>query len=68
MAVLDPRLSRAGYRSRLLSGLPPMYRTTDLEQVLRSLQSLITTGKGQPNVGEALTESEQALARSAGAA
>jgi hypothetical protein len=26
-----------------------------------SLRSLITTGKGQPNVGEAITESEQAL-------
>lgn len=31
-----------------------------------SLRELITTGKGQPNVGEAKTGSEQALVRSAG--
>jgi hypothetical protein len=28
-----------------------------------SLQSLITTGKGRPNVGEAITDSEQALSQ-----
>lgn len=28
----------------------------------KSLRALITTGKGQPNVGEAMTESERALA------
>ena len=28
-----------------------------------SLHSLITTGKGQPNVGEAITESEKALSK-----
>ena len=28
-----------------------------------SLQSLITTGKGQPNVGQAITDSEQALTK-----
>ena len=31
-----------------------------------SLRELITTGTGQPNVGEAKTNSEQALARAAG--
>ncbi|HWH27868.1 MAG TPA: ATP-dependent DNA helicase, partial [Mycobacteriales bacterium] len=40
VAVLDPRLATASYRSRLLSGLPPMYRTTDLSQVLRSLAAI----------------------------
>jgi len=33
VAVLDPRLATAGYRGVLLSGLPPMRRTTDRRQV-----------------------------------
>jgi ATP-dependent DNA helicase DinG len=40
VAVLDPRLASASYRQRLLSGLPPMFRTTDLQQVLRSLAAI----------------------------
>jgi ATP-dependent DNA helicase DinG len=40
VAVLDPRLATASYGRRLLSALPPMYRATDLEQVLRSLRAI----------------------------
>jgi ATP-dependent DNA helicase DinG len=40
VAVLDPRLASASYRTRLLSALPPMYRATDLQQVLRSLEAI----------------------------
>ncbi|HVM29086.1 MAG TPA: ATP-dependent DNA helicase [Mycobacteriales bacterium] len=40
VAVLDPRLASASYRPRLLSGLPPMYPTTDLPQVLASLAAI----------------------------
>jgi hypothetical protein len=50
-------------------GLVPEYECYDVCQdgwrtYIDSLQALITTGQGQPNVGEALTESEQLLARS----
>ncbi|MCW2723154.1 MAG: DinG family ATP-dependent helicase YoaA [Frankiales bacterium] len=40
VAVLDPRLQTASYRHRLLRSLPPLYRTTSLDQVLRSLQAI----------------------------
>jgi hypothetical protein len=46
VAVLDPRLATASYRRRLLSGLPPMYRTTDLQQVLRSLAAIDEAAPG----------------------
>ncbi len=38
VAVLDPRLATAGYRGVLLSGLPPMRRTTDRRQVQEFLR------------------------------
>ncbi|WP_437899485.1 SRPBCC family protein [Sorangium sp. So ce124] len=51
-------------------GLVPEYECYEVckdgwRTYINSLYALITTGKGQPNVGEAKTESEQALARSA---
>ena len=53
-------------------GLVPEYECYDVCQdgwhtYIDSLRELIVTGTGQPNVGEAKTESEQALARSASA-
>jgi hypothetical protein len=50
-------------------GLVPEYECFDVcsdgwsTYIKGSLQSLITTGKGHPNVGEAITESEKALSR-----
>jgi hypothetical protein len=54
-------------------GLVPDYECFEVcsdgwNTYINSLYSLITTGKGQPNRGEALTDSEQALVRSAGTA
>ena len=54
-------------------GLVPAYECYDVcrdgwQTYINSLHSLITTGKGQPNVGEAMTESEHALVRANGAA
>ncbi|MGH9091620.1 MAG: ATP-dependent DNA helicase, partial [Acidimicrobiales bacterium] len=46
VAVLDPRLATAGYRSVLLAGLPPMRRTTDRRQVEVFLQRVLA-GAGQ---------------------
>jgi ATP-dependent DNA helicase DinG len=51
VAVLDPRLATASYRTRLLSGLPPMYRTTSLEQVLASLRAIDATAAPPLPVG-----------------
>lgn len=54
-------------------GLVPDYECFEVcsdgwSTYINSLHSLITTGKGQPNVGEAMTDSEQALVRRAGTA
>ena len=54
-------------------GLVPDYECFEVcsdgwSTYINSLYSLITTGKGQPNVGEAMTDSEQALVRRAGTA
>jgi hypothetical protein len=54
-------------------GLVPAYECYDVcrdgwHTYINSLYSLITTGKGQPNVGEAMTGSEHALVRAQGAA
>ena len=51
-------------------GLVPEYEcynvcTDGWHTYINSLRDLITTGKGQPNIGEAKTESEQALVRGA---
>lgn len=51
-------------------GLVPDYECYEVckdgwTSYIKSLHDLIATGKGQPNVGEALTESEQALVRGA---
>lgn len=52
VAVLDPRLATASYRRRLLSGLPPMYPTTDLAQVLASLRAIDASAPPPLPVGE----------------
>ena len=39
VAVLDPRLARAGYRAALLESLPPMRRTVDAGDVRRFLRA-----------------------------
>ena len=54
-------------------GLVPAYECYDAcrdgwHTYINSLHSLITTGKGQPNVGEAMTDSEHALVRAKDAA
>ena len=41
VAVLDPRLATAGYRSALLAALPPMRRTTDRGEVERFLARVL---------------------------
>jgi uncharacterized protein YndB with AHSA1/START domain len=51
-------------------GLVPEYECYEVckdgwHTYINSLHALITTGKGRPNAGEALTDSEQALVRSA---
>jgi hypothetical protein len=51
-------------------GLVPEYEcvnvcTDGLHTCIKSLHDLITTGKGQPNVGEAKTDSERSLVRMA---
>ncbi|HUA96388.1 MAG TPA: helicase C-terminal domain-containing protein, partial [Acidimicrobiales bacterium] len=45
VAVLDSRLATAGYRGVLLSGLPPMRRTTDRRQVEEFLRRWIADGQ-----------------------
>ena len=40
VAVLDPRLSTAGYAGRLRASLPPLWPTTDRGQVLAALRRL----------------------------
>jgi ATP-dependent DNA helicase DinG len=42
VAVLDPRLARAGYRWQLIGGLPPMSRTKERDEVERFLESVVT--------------------------
>ena len=63
-------ISRAGDKTELIFthiGLVPLYECYEVcsdgwsTYINGSLRSLITTGKGQPNVGEAITDSEQAL-------
>lgn len=49
-------------------GLVPLYECYEVcsdgwSTYINSLRSLITTGKGQPNVGDAITDSEQNLVR-----
>ena len=51
-------------------GLVPAYECYDVcsdgwHTYINSLRELITTGKGQPNIGEAMTDSELALVRGA---
>lgn len=53
-------------------GLVPDYECYEVcsdgwSTYIDSLRSLITTGKGRPNVGEPMTDSEQALVRATGA-
>jgi ATP-dependent DNA helicase DinG len=45
VAVLDSRLATAGYRGVLLSGLPPMRRTTDRRQVAEFLRRWLDEGQ-----------------------
>jgi len=40
VAVLDPRLAKAGYRNVLLNAMPPMRRTVDREEVIGFLRSI----------------------------
>jgi ATP-dependent DNA helicase DinG len=40
VAVLDSRLATAGYRKALLSGVPPLKRTVDTDEVVAFLESL----------------------------
>jgi ATP-dependent DNA helicase DinG len=40
VAVLDPRLARAGYRWELVNALPPMRRTKDRVEAHRALESI----------------------------
>ena len=40
VAILDTRVLTASYGTRLLRSLPPMYRTRDREQVLKSLRAI----------------------------
>ena len=40
VAVLDPRLAKAGYRNVLLNAMPPMRRTVDREEVFGFLRSI----------------------------
>ena len=40
VAVLDSRLATAGYRGLMLAGLPPMWRTDNLEKVISALERL----------------------------
>jgi ATP-dependent DNA helicase DinG len=40
VAVLDPRLAKAGYRWDLVSALPPMRRTKDKDEARRALESI----------------------------
>jgi hypothetical protein len=52
-------------------GLVPDYECYNVckdgwDTYINSLRDLITTGKGQPNIGEAKTDSEQALVRAQG--
>jgi uncharacterized protein YndB with AHSA1/START domain len=66
-------IARRGDRTELRFthvGLVPDYECYEVCKdgwgtYIESLRSLITTGKGNPNVGEALTESEHALVRQA---
>ncbi|HXW34934.1 MAG TPA: ATP-dependent DNA helicase [Acidimicrobiales bacterium] len=41
VAVLDPRLAKAGYRQVLLQSLPPMRRSTDPEEVVSFLKETV---------------------------
>ena len=53
VAVLDPRLSTAGYAARLRASLPPLWPTTDRGQALAALrrlsESLDSEATGQPD-------------------
>jgi ATP-dependent DNA helicase DinG len=40
VAVFDPRLAKAGYRWELVNALPPMRRTKDRDEALRTLGSI----------------------------
>ena len=40
VAVLDPRLAKAGYRWELVNALPPMRRTKDRDDALRTLAAI----------------------------
>jgi ATP-dependent DNA helicase DinG len=43
VAVFDPRLAKAGYRWDLVNALPPMRRTKDRDDALRTLASIRDT-------------------------
>ncbi|QDO97255.1 SRPBCC domain-containing protein [Ferrovibrio terrae] len=68
-------IARAGDRTELRFthlGLVPEYECYDVcrdgwSTYISSLRELIATGKGQPNIGEARTGSEQRLIRAKGA-
>ncbi len=69
-------IARAGDRTEVRFthvGLVPDYECYDVcvdgwQTYVASLRDLIATGQGQPNVGDAKTESEVALAKGAGSA
>ncbi|HTZ08748.1 MAG TPA: ATP-dependent DNA helicase, partial [Acidimicrobiales bacterium] len=48
VAVLDPRLARAGYRRVLLDTMPPMRRTVDRAEVCAFLQAAAAAHAGTP--------------------
>ena len=52
VAVLDPRLAKAGYRRTMLEALPPMRLTTKRAEVLDFLRSLADTARS--GVGSAV--------------
>jgi ATP-dependent DNA helicase DinG len=46
VAVLDPRLAKAGYRWALVNALPPMRRTKDAAEARRTLEAIRDRGTG----------------------
>jgi ATP-dependent DNA helicase DinG len=46
VAVLDPRLAKAGYRWALVNALPPMRRTKDGAEARRTLEAIRDRGTG----------------------
>ncbi len=52
VAVMDPRLAKAGYRNVLLNAMPPMRRTVDRDEVLDFLRSIAASADADyPSLG-----------------